>query len=81
MYVNGTKAEAYIKYAFGLLALLIIAMAVLAGMKTEIPNELSSALTVLLGGTVGFLFGTRVIPPEVSEAWKKGKELPDKDTK
>ena len=73
-YVNGTNAQNVIRYSAYLLGLLIVAITVIIVTGQEVPQDFSTMVTLLVGGLVGLLAGTRVIPPDIS-AEIKAKQI------
>lgn len=73
-YVNGTNAQTVIRYSAYLLGLLIVAITIIIVTGQEVPDDFSTMVTLLVGGLVGLLAGTRVVPPDVS-AEIKAKQI------
>lgn len=73
-YVNGSNAQTVIRYSAYLLGLLIVAITIIIVTGQEVPDDFSTMVTLLVGGLVGLLAGTRVVPPDVS-AEIKAKQI------
>lgn len=70
--VNGQNARAAVIGAIGLLALIIACMTAIIVLSDDtIPQEFSMIATTLVGALAGFLAGTRVVPPDVSDEIKR----------
>lgn len=67
MTLNGTGAEAAVKIAGGLIALMIVAVTVIVVTQNQIPEIFTAAITLL----AGFLVGTRVVTPDVAREVQK----------
>lgn len=76
-YVNGKSAELIIKIAGMLLFLLIVAYTLIVMSGNEVPQDFEFLATTLVTGIIGFLAGSRVVPPDVSAVIKSEPLTPE----
>ena len=65
-YLNGNGASAAIKGALILLGLMIACITLIVSNGKEVPPEFTAFMATISGALVGFLAGSRVVPPDVS---------------
>lgn len=64
--MNGKSAQTTIYIAGLLLLALVVSITLIVMSDNPVPPEFSLLMSTLAGGLVGFLAGSRVVPPDVS---------------
>lgn len=70
-YLNGNSASTAIKGALALLAIVIVSITWIVTQGKPVPQEFTVFMTTISGALVGFLAGSRVVPPDVSSEIKR----------
>lgn len=84
-YINGNGASAAIKGALILLGIMILCITAIVIADKTVPAEFTAFMATVSGALVGFLAGSRVVPPDVSQDIREtalkacGKEIESAD--